>query len=209
MTAPLLARPRSVASGRTRALCRAMLSCALVVLSACNTLPPQVDSGLMPVERPHIERFTLEGRFSASDGEQAANGPLEWQHSPERQEWLLLTPLGQIAARLSASAQGVTLQTGDGRLHQAEHIDPLIAELLGVPAPVDGLSHWVQASVRSGARVLALDPVGRPGRVTDAGWIIDYPSYADDSPQALPRRIDAQWGNARIRLIIDAWTPAQ
>ena len=178
---------------------------ALVALSGCAT-PPAVPE-IAPVARPGVAAFELEGRLAASDGERAASGSLTWVHSPVSDEWTVFSPLGQIVAQLVRTPRGATLLTADGRTQHADDANTILPQLLGVSAPLDGLPHWVQASPRPGARVLSVDDAGRPARISDAGWVLDYPQYAGPTADAPPRRIDAAWGDARIRLIIDQWTP--
>ena len=177
---------------------------AVLLLAGCAS---QATRGLSAVPRPVVPAFELEGRLAASDGERAANGSLTWSHSPAADEWTVYSPLGQIVGQLVRTPRGAMLLTADGRTEQADDADAILPRLLGVPAPIDGLQHWVQASTRPGARVLRVDDMGRPTRIADAGWIIDYTEYAGPAADAAPRRIDAAWGEARIRLVIDQWTP--
>lgn len=187
---------------RRRSLLLATLGVALLTGCAQHRLAP-ADSA---VEREAASSFEIEGRIAASDGEHAANGRMLWAHAPERDEWTLFSPLGQIVARLESGPEGARLRTADGRLTETSDADSLMPQLLGVPAPLDALPGWIQAAPRPPARVLELDAHGRPARISDHGWIIDYPEYADDSPTALPRRIDARWGEARLRIVVDNWT---
>ncbi|WP_018989176.1 outer membrane lipoprotein LolB [Aromatoleum toluclasticum] len=182
------------------------VAAALVALLLAACASPAT-RGLTAVPRPVATAFELEGRLAASDGERAANGSLTWSHTPVADEWTVYSPLGQIVGQLVRTPRGAMLLTADGRTEQADDADAILPRLLGVPAPIDGLQHWVQASTRPGARVLSLDEAGRPARIADAGWIIDYPEYAGPAADAAPRRIDAAWGDARIRLVIDQWTP--
>jgi outer membrane lipoprotein LolB len=183
---------------------RAWLATAiLVLLSACATIVPPTATDV--ATRDTVAEFMLEGRISATDGESAASGRLEWAHTAGTDTWLLFSPLGQIVAQLVATDAGASLRTADGQTVFGSSAEAMLPELLAVPAPVDGLVHWVQAVPRPGARVLSIDGIGRPTRISDTGWIIDYPEYATDSPAAMPRRIDARWGEARIRLVIDSW----
>ncbi|MBD5800641.1 Outer-membrane lipoprotein LolB precursor [Azoarcus sp. Aa7] len=177
---------------------------AVLLLAGCAS---QATRGLTAAPRPVAAAFELEGRLAASDGERAANGTLTWSHTPATDEWTVYSPLGQIVGQLVRTPRGAMLLTADGRAEQADDADAILPRLLGVPAPIDGLQHWVQASARPGARVLSLDEAGRPMRIADAGWIIDYTEYAGPAADAAPRRIDAAWGEARIRLVIDQWTP--
>ena len=175
------------------------------ILHGCAIQPPAAD--IAHVARPLTPAFELEGRIAASDGVRAANGGLLWTHSPAMDEWTVVSPLGQIVAQLVSTPRGARLLTADGTVQEDEDVQAMLPRLLGVSAPLDGLASWVQASPRPGARVLSVDATGRPARVSDAGWIIEYTEYLDASPGAAPRRIDATWGDTRIRLIIDQWTP--
>jgi len=181
----------------------ALMAVALVTGCALQpAAPPQA-----PAARSLSAAFELEGRLSATDGTRAASGRLAWAHAPGSDQWTLFNPLGQIAAQLVSTPRGAQLRTADGRHAEASHARELLPQLVGVPVPLEGLSHWVQATTREGARVLARDAVGRPARISDDGWLIDYVEYADPAPAAPPRRIDAQWGDAQLRLVIDQWTP--
>lgn len=182
-----------------------LLWLALIALTGgCATVTPPA-SLPEPALRAVASSFALSGRLSANDRDRAATGRLEWEHAPDADVWLVFSPLGQIVAQLVAGPDGATLRTADGRKLQRPSAELLLPELLGMPAPVDGLAYWVQAAPRAGASVLARDAIGRPARISDSGWIIDYAEYASPAPDAMPRRIDAVWGEARIRLVIDAW----
>ncbi|HRP95405.1 MAG TPA: lipoprotein insertase outer membrane protein LolB [Rhodocyclaceae bacterium] len=180
-----------------------LLAAAVAGCAAQPVAPERVEAAL----RQPVAAFELEGRVLASNGDQAASGRIHWLHAAHGDEWTMYGPLGQIVARLVSNAAGAELVTADGRRMSAPDAQAMLPELLGVPAPVDGLAHWVQAVPRSGARVLRLDEHGRPVRISDAGWIIEYTDYMAPEPEAPPRRIEANWGDARIRLVIDAWTP--
>lgn len=185
----------------------ALLSAVVLAwLPGCATQLPTPIAAPAAI-RPTITAFELQGRLAATDGTRAASGSLLWLHSPAMDEWTLLNPLGQIAAQLVSSPAGAQLLTADGHVQRAASAKKMLPELLGVTAPMDGLPHWVQAATGPSARVLSLDALGRPARIADNGWIIDYPEYSGPDPGAPPRRIDAHFGDARIRLIIDQWTP--
>jgi len=68
------------------------------------------------------------------------------------------------------------------------------------------LAAWTQAAPPPEAEVRERDAQGRPQRVIDRGWIVEYLDYRDDSPAAMPRRLDISRGDTRLRLVIDQWT---
>jgi outer membrane lipoprotein LolB len=73
--------------------------------------------------------------------------------------------------------------------------------------PFTELPRWVTARVRPHAEVRALDALGRPLKVIDGGWTIDYVDYVGEAPDDLPRKIDIHRGDTRLRLIVDSWNP--
>lgn len=181
------------------------LSAALLSLAGC-ALQPASETGAPLVERAAIEHFEFEGRIAASDGQRSASGTLQWTRRAGYDEWTLLSPLGQIVARVVGTPQGAMLRTADGSATEAADVDELLPQMLGVNAPADHLDEWLQARPAPGARVIETDALGRPTRISDSGWLIDYPAYVDDTAEAMPRRIDATWGEVRLRVVADRWT---
>ncbi|MBR0568264.1 outer membrane lipoprotein LolB [Azoarcus sp. L1K30] len=178
-------------------------ACALLA-AGCAQLPSAANTAA--VARQAHAHFDLEGRISATDGERAASGQIEWRHTPSTDLWTAFSPLGQIVARLDSHDGGAELVLSDGTRRRASHADRLLPALIGVDVPLTRLPVWVQAAPRHDAEVRTLDPYGRPALVIDQGWRIDYTEYADTTAGALPRRIEISRGDARIKIVIDQWT---
>ena len=191
---PRAPRRRSLLAGTVAAL----------VLAACAPLTPREAAGVAP--RVLMPAFVLDGRMSATDGRQGASGRVEWEHTGQTDRLTLLSPLGQIVARVDSDADGARLTSADGSQRDAPSADALLPEVLGIDVPSDRLPRWVQGAPDAGAQIRERDAAGRPQLVIDQGWRIDYLAYADDHPEALPARLDISRGEARIRLIIDSWT---
>ena len=115
--------------------------------------------------------------------------------------------LRKIAARLESDPIGARLLAADGSVVEATSAEELLPRILGVEVPVARLARWVQAAPAAGAEVRHVDSAGRPTLVIDHGWRIDYPAYAGDGAGAPPARLEISRGDARIRLLIDQWTP--
>lgn len=180
------------------------LTLAVALLAGCAPMPPAA-SPSAGVYRQLAPRFELVGRLSVSDGSRAASMSLEWRHDAS-DEWLFLSPLGQVVARIEADDEGATLYSGSTEPLHAASAQDLMDRVLGVSPPLDGVEAWVQGVPRPTARVRQLDEVGRPASVSDAGWIIDYLEYVGPEPDARPRRLEASWGEARLKLVIDQWS---
>lgn len=80
-----------------------------------------------------------------------------------------------------------------------------MGRVIGVAPPLDGVVAWVQAAPRDRAVVREVDERGRPLRMVDAGWVVEYLEYAGDGPLDRPRRLEISQGDARLRLVIDDW----
>lgn len=173
-------------------------------LSACAPLP-RTEPALIAA-RTFAPAFELQGRISASNGEQAASGSIDWRHAHGTDSLTLLTPLGQVAAQLEASAGSARLRTADGQMLSADSAEALLPRVLGVDVPVARLGRWVQAAPDATAEVRSHDSAGRPALVIDQGWRIEYLDYLNDAADAPPARLDISRGDARIRLVIDSWT---
>ena len=177
---------------------------AALTLAACAPLAPREYAGA--AHRLLLPAFLLEGRLSATDGQQAASGRVEWAHAPRTDRLTLFSPLGQIVARLDIDADGARLASADGTQRVAPSADELLPEVLGVEVPSARLPRWLQGAPQTDAEIRQRDAAGRPLLVIDQGWRIDYLGYVDARPDALPTRLDISRGEARIRLIIDSWT---
>ncbi len=189
---------------RRRPFLAAFIATAALGLSACA--PLSATAPALIAARPYAPAFELQGRISASDGQQAASGRIEWTHDHGTDRFTLLTPLGQIAAQLDATVVGAQLQTADGQMLTADSAEALLPRVLGVDVPVARLGRWVQAAPDADAEVRNHDSVGRPALVIDQGWRIEYADYSTDAADAPPVRLDISRGDARIRLVIDSWT---
>ncbi|AMO37661.1 outer membrane lipoprotein LolB [Thauera humireducens] len=192
----MIVRSRFTLGAAMTAIALGLAACAPLSVTAPDTV----------VTRNAAPAFELQGRLSASDGQQAASGRVEWQHVRGTHHFTLLTPLGQVVAQLDADALGARLQTADGQVLSADSAEALLPQVLGVDVPIGRLGLWVQAAPGPEAEIRNRDSAGRPALVIDLGWRIEYLDYAGESADAPPARLDISRGDARIRLVIDSWT---
>lgn len=175
-------------------------------LSACASL-----SGVfspagepLPAHRDALQDFSIEARFSLRHEEKNHTGRLSWRHAGSRDDLLLASPFGQGMAEIAADASGVRLTTSDGKLYEAADAETLTQQSLGFPLPLKNLVNWVRGR-RSGGEFDTADAFGRPLRVRQGAWRIDY-EYDSDDPQALPGRLFIERdGGLELRLRIDEW----
>ena len=113
---------------------------------------------------------------------QNTSGSFELSGNAENGQLILLTPLGNIAARVQWNATNASVTQGN-QTRQADSLDALTQELLGTSLPVTALFDWIQ------------------GRATQAqGWSADLTSHADGKILAIR---STPLPEASLRIVLD------
>lgn len=169
-------------------------------LSGCALLPSPASTGARPA---HLDAasFAVNGRISINhDGERHSAG-LHWTHRGQSDEILLLTPLGQTAARIFRDAHTATLDNGD-RHYQAGNVEALMEDVLDWHLPLNGLHQWVLGLPDSGSHAeITRDDKGRISELQQDGWDVHYLRYDDN----LPARLRLSREHLTLLLLIDQW----
>ena len=174
-----------------------LTACATTPRSAVTAVPVSVFSQDTP--------WSLQGRIALKAGENSLSGQLHWQHGPNQDELLLLSPLGQGMARIVSNADGVLLEMPHQAPRRAPNAESLTRDALGVALPLAGLSHWVQVQPEpSRPFEQTLDDAGRIAQIRQDGWVIDYLQYMSE-PAYRPRKLNIARDGLEIRLVIDEW----
>ena len=182
-----------------------------LVLAACSTLPEPGIPQPPLAARALAANFTATGRVSArvvGDAQRGFSGGFVWAHRPAGDTIELLTPLGQIAARMTLTAAGAEIELPDGRRTFTSDPEQFLSDALGATLPVAALSYWLQAVPLAQLPFRAeVDAIGRPAALWQNGWQIRYTAYADESAGAYPTRMQLNQGDIEARMVISEWTP--
>lgn len=157
--------------------------------------------------QPH---WNFQGRVAISKGRNGGNGRIEWLQQGDRYEVALAAPVTRQSWRLSGGAsQPARLEGLEGGPRSGDEAGLLLLQATGWEIPVGQLAQWVRGlpAAAGAPEHLGLDAEGRPRVLRQQGWRIDYLDWYPAGPQqpSLPRRIEAASGDAKVRLIIDAW----
>lgn len=175
------------------------------LLAACSTVP----TGAPLNGRSAVTDFAVDGRFALRverDGEpaQSASGRLSWQHQQGGDRVLIANPLGGGVAEIELG-RSARLVLNDGQVREAADADQLLFEATGYALPVSRLAGWLLARPAAAGQV-EVDALGRPLRLVEAGWHIDY-VYPDARPDALPSRLTLRRpGDIEVRLRLESWS---
>lgn len=179
-----------------------------LVLAACTSLPPA--SGPGPA-RDTLRHFEMSARFALhterpNEPPQSAAGRLFWRHDGAGDLILLSNPLGQGIAEIAISPAGAELRASDGQLRRAADAAALLASVTGYTLPLTELPAWLLGRPTAAGRVDS-DGIGRPLRLKDSGWRIDY-AYDDAGATAAPARLVIQRDSElELRLRVEEWRP--
>ena len=170
---------------------------------------PRQETGPPLAARKVAATFTVNGRIAVretSEAKRGFSGGFVWVHKPGEDVVELLTPLGQIAARMTMTPAGADIELADGQRSRTADPERFLSQSLGVSLPLAALPYWMQAApVPSVPSRAEADPAGRPVALWQNGWQIRFAAYADDTTQANPTRIDLRQGDVEARLIISEW----
>jgi len=188
---------------------RFALLLAAGLLTGCAGLSPAALSPIPLSPRDQIRDFSLSGRFALrvtlpGEKAQSSGGRLTWTHLNRSDRVLLASPLGYGLAEIETTPELSRLKTAEGKTRESDDPDALIEEVTGQRLPVTRLPAWLLGRGGGEARI-ETDPLGRPGRLHEAGWQVDY-SYDDATPAALPARLTiSRNGEIELKLRIEEW----
>lgn len=170
---------------------RAWLAClAALLLAACAEFSPHSDAALNL--GPPLQRFTAEGRISLSRGEQRDHLRFRWDHAPQSDAVLLMSPLGQGLAELTRDASGARLMQPNQAPIAADSLAQLVQRVLGAPLPLEAMADWLRGA----------NPA-RGGEVD--GWQVRIGETAAFRQHRLLRVMEARREDVEFKLIVDDW----
>lgn len=193
------------------------------LLAACSSVPGPVvppppaapDAQAMQheaerVRQVHSQRdWGFAGRIAVSNGRDGGNGRLDWQQGGAGFSARLSAPVTRQGWELTSDfASGQSRLDGlSGGPRSGPDARDLVQQATGWDLPVATLGDWVRGVVSGQVDVVARDSAGRPLRAVQDGWEVQFGQWypAEGVRPALPRRIDAVNGQARVRLLVDQW----
>jgi outer membrane lipoprotein LolB len=210
---------------RLKQVARLALSLALLVLAGCAGVAPREAPPAAPVVVSEQARqaeaarqawlaahpdWSFQGRAAVAKGRNGGSGRVDWRQDGARYRIQLSAPVTRQSWVLDGDAV-----SGAGRLEGLEggpragaDAEQVLLAATGWQIPVNRLSAWVTGAVDAAdVAVVALDPQGRPRTLQQQGWTVELQEWTEaaDGLPALPRRIEARMGDAKVRLMLDQW----
>jgi len=170
---------------------RAWLVSLVVLLAAgCAPMPGPADD--TRALGPAVPRFFAEGRISVRQGDRRDHLRFRWEHAPDSDVVLLMSPLGQGLAELARDASGARLKQPGQPVVAAEDLPRLAQRIFSAPLPLDAVADWLR-----GARPELAGEVD--------GWRVAVGETAAVRARRLVRVMEASRGDVDFRLVVDDW----
>lgn len=176
-----------------------------------STIEPAVETARLAV-LDTVPAWSFQGRVAISKGRNGGNGRIDWQQRGDAYQVSLAAPVTRQSWQLSGGAgQVVRLEGLEGGPRSGAEAGELLRQATGWDIPVAQLAAWVRgmrAADAAAPTYLGYDAAGLPRVLEQGGWRIDYLDWypQDAGRPALPRRIEAVNGDAKVRLIVDEWS---
>lgn len=163
---------------------------AALWLAACAESPPLADAAL--TLGPPLQRFAADGRISVRQGERSDHLRFRWEHAPDSDVVLLMSPLGQGLAELKRDAAGARLTRPNQPPVAADTLPQLAQSVFGVPLPLEAMADWLR-----GARPALSGEI--------EGWRVVISDSSAFRQHRLLRVMEARRDDVEFKLLVDEW----
>jgi len=183
----------------------------LATLVACAPQPVREDNQALldrqAARETQLARQTdwsFVGRIAVSQGGNGGSGRIDWRQHGEDFDIRLSAPITKQTWRLSKSGAQVVLEGLPGGARTGSDAEALLLQATGWRIPVSVLSDWVRGARADGSADLDFAPNGLPATLKQSGWVVTYRDWNQGDP-ALPTKVFAEQGGARVRLAVEQW----
>lgn len=188
---------RASLSSSLRALSLAIL---VLLLSACAHRPvqPVYTNIALP------EYWEAEGKAALRTEERGGNVYFTWTQQGPDYHIIVRGPLGLGRAELTGNPEQVTLVADNIEKVSAGSLEELLEITTHRHAPVSHALHWLTAEPGSSSAEVTRDAEGRPLKIIEDGWTIDYLEWSEEAPR-LPRKLTIIGPDGRATVVIGLW----
>jgi outer membrane lipoprotein LolB len=187
----------------------ALLACLL--LAACAPVRVREAPAAAAAQETRESRlapraqWSLNARIGISNGNDGGSGDLVWRQDGDNYTFTLQAVNGRVW-KLSGDAHSATLEGVDAQPDVDTDPQRLLHDRLGWDVPLNGLRAWIRGLRAATAHAdVIYDAENLPAVITQLGWKVEYRDWFGDRDPALPRKVFASRGNARVRVAIQSW----
>ncbi len=179
-----------------------------ILLQACSSRPIQ---NFTEINVSHVSQATaweIQGKLAVRTEQDRFSTNLYWLHTPWQDEITLTTMLGTTVLSLTRNEDVATLKI-DGKTYHDSDAQNLLLRLTGWSIPIDTLPLWITGQLSPSDVVIERDTAKRPikAHTKDAHspWQVHFKSWQQQSGAALPRLLDVNKDDVRLKIQVSQW----
>ena len=153
-----------------------------------------------------IEEFRMEGRLALNTGRRGYSGTVSWEQNDDIVDFRFRGPFGFGGFRIHGDPEQLRVKTTAGDEFLLTDPEKEMNDRFGWSLPVHSMRSWILGVSDPGLPATEVpDEAGLLESVEQAGWAVYYDSYGEAEGLVLPRRLDMERGDVRIRVMTDRW----
>jgi outer membrane lipoprotein LolB len=153
-----------------------------------------------------IEEFRMEGRLALNTGRRGYSGTVSWEQNDDIVDFRFRGPFGFGGFRIHGDPDQLRVKTTAGDEFLLRDPEAEMTERFGWSLPVHSMRYWILGTSDPG--MPASEVPGAEGlleSIEQGGWTVRYDGYGEAEGLLLPRRLDMENGDIRIRVMTDRW----
>ena len=136
------------------------IASALLLLSACSTLPTQEYQPINVANTQEASNWELQGKIAFKSSTDKFSTNLYWFHHTQGNELRLTTPLGTNVLTLK-NDQGLATLNVDGKTYHDNNAQALLEGVSGITIPYNDIPLWLTGRIGAHDKVISYNSAGQ------------------------------------------------
>jgi len=188
-----------------------LLAAFVAIIAGCTTtagvaLPDLSDWAVRQAVLGAADEWAFSGRIGVRTGDEGVNGKLWWRQDGSVYRARISGPIGVGTMFINGDGMEVALTDSDGVVTELANAERDLRERFGWTIPVTSLRFWTLGIPDPADEASVEFEAGLARSIVQRDWRVTISEYADGGGQPMPRRLTAESGDIRVRLVIDEWT---